>query len=207
MKTFVYVDSFNLYYGLIKDSPYKWLNIHSMCERLLPKNEIVGIKYFTARVHPRPDNPEKPVRQMIYLRALRTLPNFKIIYGHFLSHEVMMPLANPPAKGPKFARVIRTEEKGSDVNLAVQLLHDGYRGKYELAVLITNDSDLLNAIRIVQQDLGLKVGLLNPQKYPSKALLKEALFIHKIRQGVLGASQFPAHMKDAHGTFEKPATW
>ena len=88
-----------------------------------------------------------------------------------------MPLARPPRKGTKFVQVIKTEEKGSDVNIAVNLLHDGYQGKYDLAVLVTNDSDLLSAIQIVQNALGLKVGILNPQKHPSKVLEKEALFI------------------------------
>jgi uncharacterized LabA/DUF88 family protein len=207
MKTIVYVDGFNLYYGAVKDNPYKWLNVHRMCELLLPQNKIVGIKYFTAKIYPRPDDPQKHIRQLVYLRALETLPNFEIIYGHYLSHVVSMPLANPPTKGSKFAQVIKTEEKGSDVNLAVHMLNDGYQRIYELAVIVSNDSDLLSAIQIVQNDLNLNVGILNPQKHPSKVLKNEALFLKKIRPGVLRASQFPKTMKDAKGSFYKPKGW
>jgi uncharacterized LabA/DUF88 family protein len=103
--------------------------------------------------------------------------------------------------------VIKTEEKGSDVNLAVNLLNDGYQGKYQLATIVTNDSDLLSAVQIVQKDLGLKVGILNPQKHPSKELQTEALFMKKIRPGVIRASQFPKTMKDAKGSFYKPKEW
>ena len=70
MKTIVYVDGFNLYYGAVKDTLNKWLNIHHMCELLLPKNIIVGIRYFTAKINPRPDDPQKHIRQLVYLSAL-----------------------------------------------------------------------------------------------------------------------------------------
>jgi hypothetical protein len=98
-KTWLYVDGFNLYYGIVKDTPYKWLDIRRLCEILLPNHAIQRIKYFTARASARADDPDKPTRQQIYFRALRTIPNLNIIYGSFLSHEVMMPLAEPPKKG------------------------------------------------------------------------------------------------------------
>ena len=207
MKTIVYVDGFNLYYGCIKDTHYKWLNIQKMCQLHLKKDQIAGIKYFTAKIVSRPDDPQKHIRQLVYLRALETLPDFEIIYGFYLSHVVKLRLARPPKKGPKSVEVIKTEEKGSDVNLAVHMLHDGYQGKYELAVLISNDSDLLSAVQIVQRDLGLKVGILNPQEHPSKVLEKEAFFLRDIRPGIIKASQFPEIMTDAHGTFHKPDDW
>ena len=207
MKTIVYIDGFNLYYGAVKDTPYKWLNIHRMCDLHLPKDQILGIKYFTAKIISRPDDPQKHIRQQVYLRALRTLANTEIIYGHYSEHPKWMRLANPKPGQPEFAEVVKTEEKGSDVNLAVHLLHDGYQNKYELAVLVTNDSDLLSAIQIVQNDLGLKVGILNPQKHPSKVLKNEALFIRNLRKGIIKASQFPPTITDANGSFYKPKNW
>jgi hypothetical protein len=98
MRTIIYVDGFNLYYGALKGTPFKWLNLDRLCRLLLPKNEIVGIKYFTATVSARPHDPDQPTRQQTYLRALRTLPNLEIIYGHFLAHEVLMPRADNPTK-------------------------------------------------------------------------------------------------------------
>ncbi len=188
-------------------TPFKWLNIYRMCELLLPNNQIVGIKYFTAKVFSRKNDPQKHIRQQVYFRALETIPNLEIIYGHYSEHPKWMRLANPQPGQSKYAQVIRTEEKGSDVNLAVHLLHDGYQRKYELAVMVTNDSDLLTAVKIVQEDLQLLVGILNPQQNPSKELQREALFIKKICQGVLKASQFPDTLTDLKGSFYKPVDW
>jgi len=208
MKTIVYVDGFNLYYGAVKGTPYKWLNVSTLCQRLLPKNQIVKIKYFTALVSARPDDPDKPVRQQIFLRALLTIPNLKILYGHFLEHVVRMPLAHPAPNGPKTVEVIKTEEKGSDVNLAAHLINDGYRGCYEVAAIVSNDSDLVEPIKIVRQELNLSVIVLNPfPKHPSNELQKHATFVKPIRQGAIAASQFPPTLIDANGTFSKPSTW
>ena len=207
-KTYVYVDGFNLYYGAVKDTPNKWLNIRRLCELLLPNHSIDRIKYLSARVSARRDDPDKPTRQQIYLRALRTIPELEIIYGSFLSHGVMMPLAEPPTKGSRFVKVTRTEEKGSDVNIAAHLVHDAYQKPFESAVLVTNDSDLQEPIRIVREELGLEVGILNPHRQTaSRVLTRYASFIKQIREGSLRASQFSATLRDKKGEFRKPRVW
>jgi 5'-3' exonuclease len=51
MRTYIYVDGFNLYYRSLKNTPYKWLDLKALFRYLLdPKNDIQAIKYFTARV-------------------------------------------------------------------------------------------------------------------------------------------------------------
>jgi hypothetical protein len=120
--TFVYIDAFNLYYGCLKKTPYRWLDIRQLCRLMLPTNNVVRIKYFTARVGARTNDPDQPIRQQMYLRALGTLPEVEVHYGHYLNHKVKMLLAQPQPGGPKFVEVIKTEEKGSDVNLATHHL-------------------------------------------------------------------------------------
>lgn len=117
MRTNVYVDGFNLYYGCLKETPYRWLDLAQFCRFALPKNAINHIRYFTARV-----------------QALQTIPNLSVHYGHYLESVRRMPLANPPVSGPRTVEVLDTEEKGSDVNLAAYLLLDGFQGDYEVAV-------------------------------------------------------------------------
>jgi uncharacterized LabA/DUF88 family protein len=207
MNTYVYVDGFNLYYGAVKDTPYKWLDISKLCNYLLPKSNIVKVKYFIARISSRQDDPGKSTRQQIYLRALHTLPIVEIIFGSFLTKNVSLPLAKSKPGKMKFATVIRTEEKGSDVNIAAHMINDGYKGLYDSAVMVTNDSDLVEAIRIVKSELGKTVGILNPQKHPSSRLIKHATFLKQIRTGTLKASQFPATLTDSKGTFNKPKEW
>ena len=118
-----------------------------------------------------------------------------------------MPLVVTPGQPQKYARVIKTEEKGSDVNLATQLLHDAHTGSYDIAVVISNDSDLLEPIKIVRQQLKKTVGVLNPQRHPSRAILPHIDFIKQIRVGALQAAQFPATLTDKNGSFTKPANW
>jgi hypothetical protein len=204
----VYVDGFNLYYGALKNTRYKWLDLDALFRRILPGYDIQRIRYFSARVSGRAGNPQAPSRQGIYLRALRTLPNVTIHLGHFLTSEVSMPLAYPPATGPRTVKVIKTEEKGSDVNLATYLLVDAMRGDCDVAAVVSNDSDLCEPIRIVQQELGVPVGLLNPHPRPSQTLLSlKPAFVRPIRSGPLSASQFPAVMTDAKGKFTRPSAW
>lgn len=208
MKTIIYVDGFNLYYA-VKGTPHKWLNILALCQQLLPRNQIVKIKYFTALVSARPSDPDQPNRQLLYWRALQTIPGLQIIYGHFLAHEVTMHLAHPVPGGPKNAQVIKTEEKGSDVNIAAHMVNDGHLGRYEVAVLLSNDSDLAEPVKIVRNELHLPVGILNPfpNDHPSQQLRKCATFVKPIRQGVLAVSQFPPMLEDANGKFYKPPSW
>ena len=203
-KTVVYVDGFNLYYGCLKGTPYRWLDLHKLCQFLLPAHEILQIKYFTAPITSRPSNPDQATRQQTYLRALQTVPNLQLIYGHFLSHEIMMPLA-PPQTG--YAKVIKTEEKGLDVNIAVHLVSDGFRNAYDAAVVVSNDSDLLTPIKFVKEKLGKLVGILNPQKHLSVVLAATAHFVKNIRPGVLKNCQFGATLVDGVGVFTKPAQW
>jgi uncharacterized LabA/DUF88 family protein len=206
-RAFVYIDGLNLYYGAVKGTPYKWLDLFALCSLLLPRDDILKVRYFTARVKPRPWDPGAPERQEIYLRALRTIPNLSIHLGHFLVHEVSMPEATPTTGPPRTVRVIKTEEKGSDVNLATYLLLDGFRNEYETAAVLTNDSDLLEPVRVVRQELGHPVWILSPHERTSQALLRHASSVRKIRRGALARCQFPDQLSDQKGTFRKPAAW
>jgi len=201
----IYVDAFNLYYGCLKGTPYRWLDLGKLCSLLLSNCTVNRIRYFTARVSARPSDPQQPVRQQAYLRALQTIPGLSIHFGHYLSHTIRMPLANPPASGPRTVEVLKTEEKGSDVNLATYLLLDAFRGEFDLGVVISGDSDLVEPIRVVRGELHKRVGVYSPGQ--SRALQQAADFYRPIRTGVLQASQFPSTLTDAHGTITKPAAW
>lgn len=204
MKTYAYVDGFNLYFGSVKDTPYRWLDIRALLRLIFPRCQFDGIKYFTAKVQPRPDDPHQPTRQQTYLRALATIPNLTVYYGHFLTHEKTMAVVHPP---PPFIKVYKTDEKGSDVNLAAQLLHDAHLKRFEQAIVVSGDSDLLMPIRLVIDDLHVPVGVLNPQHRRCAVLEQHATFYKHIRRTALERSQFPATMTDAQGTFTKPSSW
>ncbi len=208
MRTHVYVDGYNLFYGCLKGTPHKWLNIHALCSLLMPTNDIRAVRYFTAKVSGTPRDPDQPTRQQTYFRALRTVPQVSIHLGHFLTHEVNMPDATDWTAGrytPR--RVIKTEEKGSDVNIATHLLVDAFDDAFDVAVIISNDSDLKEPISVVRNRFRKTIGILNPQAKVSRTLQPLAHFIKPIRSGVLANAQFPDVMRDAQGPFHKPARW
>jgi uncharacterized LabA/DUF88 family protein len=221
-RTNVYVDGFNLYYGVAQDSPWKWLDLRALCERMLPRNDVHRIKYFTAHIQARPGgDPRQPQRQLTYLRALQTVRGLTIYRGQFLSHTRRMPRAKPTRGGAKTVEVIFTEEKGSDVNLATHLLVDGFRRDYEMAVVVSNDSDLAYPVSVVRRELKLRVGVIAPVLIPdtrpgraaqparrvSVELSRAANFVWTMDPSVLAACQFPPTLTDAHGTITKPPGW
>ncbi len=165
----------------------------------------MAIKYYTAIVSGI-QNPQQPVRQKIYINALEAyIPEFSVHYGSFLTSKKWMPLANPINKA-KFAQVIKTEEKGSDVNLAVHLLNDAWKNLYDCAVIVSNDSDLYEAIRIVKIELKKKIGLIIlPRGNPSISLLNCADFKKKIRNNLLKNSQLPDPIPGTK--ISKPIDW
>jgi len=150
------------------------------------KYDINKIRYFTALVDSRPGNPNQQQRQLIYLRALRAaVPNLTIHYGKFL----------------------KTEEKGSDVNIATYLLLDAFDGNCDVAAVISNDTDLCEPIKVVRQRFNLPVIVFRPRDYISFPLQKVATSYRPIREGVLKASQLPDKLTDANGTIHKPTGW
>lgn len=214
LSTNVYIDGFNLYYGSVRKTPFKWLDLSALCKTLLPKSKIKRIRYFTAHVRAWQHDLQAPIRQDIYLRALRTIPNLTIHKGHFAPRPSVFPqfpLAyRNPSKPPLVVQVLRTEEKGSDVNLATCLLVDCFDKDFDEAVVISNDSDLASPIEKVVNQFGKVVGVINPhpKKGLSGKLIGAASFhVRTINKKVLATCQFPATLTDSKGTFTKPATW
>lgn len=161
MKVNVYIDGFNPYYAAVGRTPYKWLDLRLLCEQCLPGHDIHRVKYFTARLKARPHDPDQPERQQAYLSAL-SATGVSIHFGKFRQRTksgVVVP--GYPGTGQR-VKVLASEEKGSDVNLATELLIDGFRGDYEAAIVMSDDSDLLAPIRAVRQIPKLPVGILNP---------------------------------------------
>lgn len=213
MRTIVYVDALNLFYGALKGTSYKWLDLHRLFTKVLPAEcDIRCIKYFTTRVSGEPADPSKPQRQESYLRALKkSTPNLEIYYGHFLRHRVRLPLAKQVGI-QRMANVIKTEEKGSDVNLAAHLVNDCWLNAYDCAVVVTNDSDVAEAIRLVKQRPNKKIGLVSTivtavsgRRKVSWELRQHADIFRRIRQSALRQCQLPESIPGTN--IHKPPQW
>jgi uncharacterized LabA/DUF88 family protein len=227
-RAYVYVDGFNLFYACLKGSPYKWLDLNKLISFYFPKYKIEKIKYFTAIVNARKNDLNKPARQLAYLRALKTLDNLEVILGTFLENEikVFVPDKNKknirqiagvelnnnkiklPLMGNNYFFIKKTEEKGSDVNIASHLIIDAYENKFDVAIVISNDSDLADAIKILNHKNNKSIRLLNPYQKTNLKLL-DSVFgnVKKIRESVLKISQFPEILEDNNGYFYKPKDW
>ena len=185
-----------------------------MCQKLLPNREIGRIQYFTAPIKALSHDPTAPDRQNSYLRALQTIPNLEIHLGRFVSRPQKWPaypLQYPvPAGPPLLVRILRTEEKRSDVNLATLLMLDCIDDDLDEAVVISNDSDLVLPIEYAVGRFGKAVGVINPQRLgtASRELAQIATWSYKqINRSVLAASQFPDVVDHPRGPIAKPAAW
>ena len=215
MKTNIYIDGFNLYYGAVIGTPYRWLDVESVCRVLFPSISINRIKYFTADVKSLPHDPDAPYRQSLYIRALLSIPTLSVVKGHFVAWPKLMPqfpLAYPkfkPNNAPQRVQVHKTEEKGSDVNLATHLIIDCVEGDFKDAIVISNDSDLALPIKMVVSKYGKPVILVNPGRSKTSKELIDAASDYRpsINKKVLKACQFPQSLTDSKGAFTKPPTW
>lgn len=254
MDTIVYIDGFNLYYGALKGTQFKWLDIVSLSRQLIPAaNAIKKVKYFTARVSGAKD-PGAPQRQQIYLSAISTFPEIEIHFGSFLSKSMWRPIINLPVAGETIsspnpvilpagthhvtgarrqslvigsypvhnqahtkkprkplsdavlAEVGSMEEKGSDVNLAVHLLNDAWKNAFDAAVVISNDTDLIEPIRMVTQERNKPIYVACPGRWAmAPKLANVATFQRHIRTAMLSSSQLPQQIPNT--TIRKPPNW
>lgn len=181
--------------------------------------DVDQILYCTARVTPRENDPGANVRQDAYLRALATLPRVRILEGKFnVTTPRMLRVKLQTCDCCQGVRatcaccysntvtVVKTEEKGSDVNLAVQLVRDGFLGNYETALVVSNDSDIQPAVDIVRDELRKTVIVADPRNKKYPALLGDQR--RQVRPGAIHVAQFADAVIDPAGrTITKPMSW
>lgn len=210
----VYVDGFALYKGLLQRNhpQYKWLDPVALADRLLRGFAVRQVRYFTAKLLPTTNDPQIVLRQQVYLRALSTLDRLNIHYGRYVRNKVSLPLH--PEQLDDSGRVItvkvkRPEEKGTDVSMAAHMLLDAFRDEADYYIILTNDSDLAEPIRILRQEMRRKVGLISVAGPNYNAeLRKHGLdLVRQIRRGTLQASQLPEVIADQYGKIHKPQAW
>jgi len=143
-KTVVYIDGFNLYYGAIKGTPYKWLNLQKYFKLLLSGHDLVAIRYFTAML-----DGGKRVRQQTYLDALGTTPIVNVELGRFKPKTIRCGCDRCPDRSEHFFS--GSEEKRTDVAIAARMIEDTATGVCQKVVLVSGDSDLVPAIQCVRR--------------------------------------------------------
>lgn len=210
-RVIAYIDGFNLFYSSLKGTTNKWLDLEKLVVSLLkPGDDLVGIKYFTAKVSSNKSEPEKALKQHVYLEALKQNPKITIKLGRFSVHTTKMPDAASWAKGKiKMVDVIKTEEKGTDVNLAVQMVADAKDDLFDYAMLFSNDSDMSYAIQITKQQCDKQIGLFIARKATSFQSLKaNVLHVKRLGQQTFAQAQLPETIQTQSGrVIKKPSDW
>ena len=192
MLTNVYIDGFNLFYGALKGTAYKWLDVRRLAAILLPEDEIKDVYYFTARLRTVGFDGGRRQRQDVYLRALTAVSGVELVCGTFRQ------------RGDSW------EEKKTDVKLATIMIFDAFMGQFDQAVVITNDSDLVTPIQRLRDELGFRITVVNPRRRQKThhELRGAASAVMRIKEEHLRLSQLPAETRDVAGrVIRKPIGW
>lgn len=129
LRTAFFVDGYNLFYGLLADTPYKWLDLRSLLAHIArkqnPRSTTASVDYVTSSVKPALATRGRVSKeaQDTYIRALKST-RICVHYGH---HQL------EPAKAPRFVDrktkasrvdkidIWKLEEKETDVHIAISM--------------------------------------------------------------------------------------
>lgn len=203
-RVIAYIDGFNLYFGLRAAGlrRFYWLDLVALAENLLrPGQALEGVHYFTARLRDDGTNRADISRQSQYLDALDTRRHLTRHEGHFLEKR-----RKCRSCGTSWTTY---EEKMSDVNFAVQLLVDAIEDRYDVALLLTGDSDLATPIRqVLGRFPNKRVVVAFPPRRKSVALQGVASGFLHIGEDKLRRSLLPDSLWTSNGQLlERPRTW
>ncbi|MBA2776129.1 MAG: NYN domain-containing protein [Chloroflexia bacterium] len=217
MRIGVYIDGFNLYYGLFKHGPpvcrqYKWLNPfllgQEMATRLKLSGDVTRVRYFTSRAKHNPEDPGQPTRQQMLVRAMETLPEVSVHWGQHIDTVKRGFLVGDPDKAIR--NFSTREEKGSDVSLGVFMTRDIALKEIDVVLLVSNDSDLVNAVSVAEADFNTRVYIVSPQPSgnPSRKLREAASGLIIVDPDCLAKCQFANPVVDGLGRkIHKPDRW
>lgn len=234
LKTRVYIDGYNFYYGCLKGTPHKWLDLHALFklgvlpsvmaelegQRLQFDLDTLTVKYFTAEILEKVATaPDSLVCQKSYLGALakHSAGALEIIKGNYALNEAKAKQvdASHPQRWPRdcpSVNIWKVEEKKSDVGLALHAFKDAMLGEIEHAVIVTNDTDILPALEMINQFTRVKIGLVIPTldhtRRPNQELRDQAIWTRtQITEAELAQYQLPRVIAGGRRPYTKPISW
>lgn len=199
-RVIVYIDGFNLYFGMVDAGiqKCKWLNIKSLIDSYITQNqELIEIKYFTSRIT---NQPSKQKRQTTYLEALEST-GVNIIYGLYKAKEIQ---CNNCGHNWSISN-----EKMTDVNIATHLIVDAFNDKYDTAILISGDSDLVPPIKAIHNHFNNKaISVFFPPERHNLTVAGAARGSQIIGKKKIKDHQFPLNVTKKDGyVLTKPEGW
>lgn len=225
MDTIVYIDGYNLFYGRLRNTAFKWLDpfilFQSIAKIQNPSSNIIKVKYFTAPVKANfsSHGQESSIAQQSYHRALQAIyaNEFEIIEGYHTVEKGYPPLYNRPIDKDDRVEIWKFEEKQTDVNIALHMYRDAMRESSSQQILASNDSDLELALKLIAKDkpeiiLGLVIPRAKPTgkhfRPPNKGLSRH---VNWTRSHILDqecqAAQLPNMVPTNKKPIHKPNYW
>lgn len=198
-----YIDGFNLYNGIREKygKKFLWLDLQSLCRKYLKNDQsLFRVKYFTARLTG--CSQSKVKRQSKYIDAVNNCEILSVIEGVFYSK-----MEKCYECGYQW---IGHDEKGTDVNIAVNLIEDAYHDRFQTAFLISGDSDLASAVDFVKRRYAdtKNVVCIFPPNRTSKHLQQITNSNFKIHKRTLERSLQPDPVRLSNGIeLTKPSQW
>ena len=206
-RVIVYIDGFNLYYGIKHKGwqKYLWLDIHLFSQNLLPfsNQRLEKVRYFTSFIFRDPKDQGKEYRQKDFLRATTVNKNVCVCYGSHRKKKISCPKCNSRFKKP--------EEKMTDVNIAVKLLEDAQDDLFDTAFLVCGDEDLSGAVHSITRrykDKQVVVYCPPGRRSESSKLKAVASHFRSVPRIALAKSQLPNPVVMTNNkTLWKPTSW
>lgn len=218
MRTIAYIDGYNLYYGLLRKSQYKWLDVYALFrdQALNQSSDLVEVRYYTAPMLGKmSDDLESPIRQRRCLQALRKMHpiGLTLIEGRIVASTPFQRLIRPIPEAPHLQKVqvLDFNEKKTDVNIASDMINGAWLKTYDQAVLCSNDSDLEGALRSIKEHHPhIRIGLVAPISGDDPRKISSDLARFSDWKKILSAthlsrSQLPDRIPSSH--LSKPAAW
>lgn len=222
MKTIVYVDGFNFYFGLLRHSPYKWLDLIKLFEgeilpQYAPDSELVKLKLFTAPILGKfaTNGANAQQAQQSYWRALEvSYPDrFEVIKGYYSQgKQNAMQYLSPPDKQQR-VDVWKLEEKQTDTKMSLDIYRDSLNPEIDQVIIVSNDSDMEPAAALVKSDSQTRLGVVLPRIQGSQRPLSMKLSSISdwsaagITEEQLASSQFPERVPTRKKPIRKPSYW
>lgn len=222
MKVIVYVDGFNLYYGALKHSPYKWLDIHKFFSQnalksQIPKISRLTVKFYTADIKSNFSRlgAKSSAAQQAYHRALESphTGDVEVIKGFYNASRATPMVYNKPPQKDHVTEVWKLEEKQTDVNIALDLYRDASKGDHDFSVLCSSDTDVVPAFKYIKKDfpslgLGVVLPLLHKGFRKLSAYDKYSDWvIRSLTEKDLELSQFKNRVPTRKKPVDKPDHW
>lgn len=218
------MDGYNLFYGCLKGTPFKWLDVAALLRQILhqqdPDSVLSLTKYFTSHVLGKfsVHGQESERAQQAYLRALQATKEIDVVLGRYSARKDRALRFCKPPNLAKRVSIWRLEEKETDVSIAISMYRDVVLGEVDQILLVSNDSDMCPALQFIRQDFPkIRIGLVVPSRpdkgEDSNRVVTEHLVQHAdwtrsvIQDRELASCQFPDRVRTGGKPADKPSLW